>query len=492
MKLKYILPFFALLAGPCWAQMGGGIYNGGAGGGGGAVSVTASTPDIVINPSPGTGTFTVGATSPLNAQGTAATYTILASDMGKTVTHNKSTAVAVTLPVAGTAGFEAGNEFCDVNIGAGTVTITPVTSTINGNPTQVLTTGQGGCFTSDGTNYVAFLGVASGGSIGTPNTLAGYNGAGVFSGVAIGAGLSLSGGTLSANGNGGTLNYSDNGITATAGTYYAPIGGGGLPSTTEANVAVGSPSTLAVTNLQVALSAAPGAGQTLAVTLRDGGADKAVTCTISNAATSCSDLTHTFNVVQGDLIDWKIVTTGTYVGTPTITIVSNSGAPGTTAGGAANAIQPASSYTSDTAGNIFPYVYTGGGGNASASEAGWGVVASLGSDVALQMRFQMPSALPSGTFKLVSYCLANASSGTAKYTISDGNVASGSSPSAVALTGETQTSITWSAVDNYVVTKTVLSSTPLVDNVSVVAVTFNSTGWTLAQIMSCRWVEIWE
>ena len=162
-------------------------------------------------------------------------------------------------------------------------------------------------------------------------------------------------------------------------------------------------------------------------------------------------------------------------------------------GGVNPVLLPSSTYTADTAGNLFPYVYTGAGGNASASEAGWGVAASLGADTVLQMRFQMPPSIPgSGTFKLVSYCQANATSGVVKYTVSDADVAAGSNPSGATLTGETQTSITWSAVDIYVVTKTSLSSTPLADDVSVVAVTFNHTSWTLAQIMSCRWSEIWE
>jgi hypothetical protein len=156
-------------------------------------------------------------------------------------------------------------------------------------------------------------------------------------------------------------------------------------------------------------------------------------------------------------------------------------------------IQPSSYYTTDTAGNLFPNVYAGGGGNASTHDAGWGVAASLGSDVTLELRFQMPAAIPTGTFKLVTYCLANASSGVVKYTISDADVANGASPSAATLTGETQTSITWAAVDQYVVTKTPLThSTPAANDVSIVAIKFQTSGWTLAQIMTCSFTEIVE
>ncbi len=161
-----LLVFLSVLSGSANAGLKG-VSNGGGGGGGGSVSVSAATPDIVITPSPGTGTFTVGSTQLINAQGTAATYTIAATDMGKTVTHNKATAVAVTLPQAGTTGFGAGVSYSEVNVGAGTVTVTPTASTVNLNANLTLTTGQGAYFISDGANWVAFSGAASAGGSGT-------------------------------------------------------------------------------------------------------------------------------------------------------------------------------------------------------------------------------------------------------------------------------------------------------------------------------------
>lgn len=131
---------------------------------------------------------------------------------------------------------------------------------------------------------------------------------------------------VKANSGGGMFTYSDNGLTLTANTYFAPPGGGGIPQTTEANVDVASPSATTITNLQVGVSAAPGAGNSYTITLRDGGVDQTVTCSISGAsATTCNDLTHSVNVAQGDLIDWKIVSAGTIVSTPTLTIASNNG-----------------------------------------------------------------------------------------------------------------------------------------------------------------------
>lgn len=126
----------------------------------------------------------------INAQGTAASYTIASSDMGKTVTHNKGTAVAVTLPQATTAGFGAGVSYTEINIGAGAATITPTTSTINGNASLALTQGQGAWIISDGTNYWAFLG-ASTGSGGSSAFNAITSGTNTTAAMTVGTGASL-------------------------------------------------------------------------------------------------------------------------------------------------------------------------------------------------------------------------------------------------------------------------------------------------------------
>jgi hypothetical protein len=172
---------------------------------------------------------------------------------------------------------------------------------------------------------------------------------------------------------------------------------------------------------------------------------------------------------------------------------SNSGSGGTSIGKSTWIALPASTYTTDTSGNLFPYVYAGSGGNASAYDAGWGVVASLGADVVLQMRFQLPPNIPAGTLKLVSYALANyTGSNEAQYTVSDAVVGSGASPSAATLTGDTQVTLNSWTADQYIISKTTLSGVPTADGVSVVAVTFNHTNWTLAQILMTRWMEVIE
>jgi hypothetical protein len=89
----------------------------------------------------------------INAQ-TGTTYTVLATDLGKLVSHSNAASIAVTLPQA-TGLFGVNWFYYTVNLGAGTVTITPTTSTINGGATLVLRTGAGAFIVSDGTNYTA-------------------------------------------------------------------------------------------------------------------------------------------------------------------------------------------------------------------------------------------------------------------------------------------------------------------------------------------------
>jgi hypothetical protein len=95
----------------------------------------------------------------VNAQ-TGTTYTVLASDRNKLVTFSNSSAIAVTLPQAG-ASFPNGWFAEFENLGAGLVTVTPTTSTINGGASITLGTGQSFKIISDGTNYFALTGKTS-------------------------------------------------------------------------------------------------------------------------------------------------------------------------------------------------------------------------------------------------------------------------------------------------------------------------------------------
>lgn len=160
-------------------------------------------------------------------------------------------------------------------------------------------------------------------------------------------------------------------------------------------------------------------------------------------------------------------------------------------------LQPLSVTTTDTAGNEFPYTYFDSTttGAAAIGAPSWGTAASLGADTVLRFRFKMPPTLPaSGTLNFCSLCQANATSGVVKYTISDADIAVNNTASvgATALNAETQTSITWTNADDYVQTCTPLTESPIADHISAGAITFNHTSWTLAQILSCNFVEEWR
>jgi hypothetical protein len=87
----------------------------------------------------------------VNAQ-TGTSYTYLAGDLAKLVTHTNASSIAGTLPQA-TGSFGAGWFMQVQNRGAGTLTITPTTSTIDGASSLALATGEGVFIGSDGTNY---------------------------------------------------------------------------------------------------------------------------------------------------------------------------------------------------------------------------------------------------------------------------------------------------------------------------------------------------
>lgn len=157
-------------------------------------------------------------------------------------------------------------------------------------------------------------------------------------------------------------------------------------------------------------------------------------------------------------------------------------------------ITPSSTYPADTTGRLFPIFYGGGGGNNSPHDQGLGVQASLSADATWELRFPCPPTIPTGTLKLRILSLASANAGTAKVTVQDAAVAPGSSPSAATLNTETQSSIAWTtgAADVYIETKVTLTAAPSGNNMLVVALTFNTIGWTLAAV-SCHIVTIiWE
>lgn len=88
----------------------------------------------------------------VNAQ-IGTTYTFLASDKLTILTFSNASAIAATLPQATTSGFGVGFLTIVKNVGVGTLTITPTTSTIGTGTALVLRTNEWAIIWSDGTNY---------------------------------------------------------------------------------------------------------------------------------------------------------------------------------------------------------------------------------------------------------------------------------------------------------------------------------------------------
>lgn len=150
--LKRLIAFAAVIAlatSPVEAQIVYGAGTGGGGGGSGTVTNIATGAGLTGGPITTTGT--IATTEVIDSQiGTS--YTIQASDAAELVTFQNASPVAVTLPQA-TGSFAAGFAFTIQNKGAGLVTVTPTTSTINGNPTLPIAANTGCDVVSDGTNY---------------------------------------------------------------------------------------------------------------------------------------------------------------------------------------------------------------------------------------------------------------------------------------------------------------------------------------------------
>ena len=97
----------------------------------------------------------------VNAQ-VGTTYTFVDGDLGLLVTGTNAAAQAYALPQAGAASQFVNGWFAWAhNRGAGALTITPATSTIDGATTLVLQTGQGAMLFSDGTNYYTMRGITA-------------------------------------------------------------------------------------------------------------------------------------------------------------------------------------------------------------------------------------------------------------------------------------------------------------------------------------------
>lgn len=156
-------------------------------------------------------------------------------------------------------------------------------------------------------------------------------------------------------------------------------------------------------------------------------------------------------------------------------------------------ILPSSVYLGGAAGNLFPNFYIPNTNtNAAGALEGIGVVASLAADAAAVLQYNMPETIPTGTLKLRCLAMANATSGVAKLTVSDKNVAAGSSLGTSTLNSETQLSQTWATADILVENKITLTSTLSANDILTVLATFNHTSWTLAAVSTWQFTIVFE
>ena len=144
--------------------------------------------------------------------------------------------------------------------------------------------------------------------------------------------------------------------------------------------------------------------------------------------------------------------------------------------------------------NVFPNIHVGAGAN-SKHDSGLGVIASLAADAIWRLRFQMPPTLPTGTCKLRMLGLANATSGAAKINPKWVSVAVEESPSGATLVAETVQTVTWTAgdADQYKSLDVTLDADTVVASEEIVMdLTFETSGYTLAQISTWHVSIIWE
>lgn len=154
---------------------------------------------------------------------------------------------------------------------------------------------------------------------------------------------------------------------------------------------------------------------------------------------------------------------------------------------------PSSIYLGGASGNLYPNFYVPATNtNGAGAIEGIGVVASLAADANAILQFNMPPSIPTGTLKLRLLAMANATTGTAKVTVKDKNVAAGSSLGTSTLNSETQTSQTWTTADILVENKVALTSSPVGNDILTVELNFNTTSWTLAAVSTWQASLIWE
>lgn len=202
-------------------------------GGVGSGTVTSIATSCGISGGTITTTGTISAIANSAVQ-TGSNYAFVTGDCGTIVYLNSGSNQVPTIPQAGTTGFATGWFVEACNIGAGTQTITPATSTIGGAATYVLPAGSAAApkcigINSDGANYKLDLtGPYTVGTLGAVNA---------GTGVATAAALNLS---------------AAGGLTTTVASGTSALGTSAISSATCATVVTTSATNTATTDVVLA------------------------------------------------------------------------------------------------------------------------------------------------------------------------------------------------------------------------------------------------
>lgn len=150
--MRGLLAVLLLLAGilPAQAQIFGTPT--GSGGGRGTGTVTSVGSGAGLTGGPITTSGTLSAATLTNAQ-TGTTYTVVTGDQTKWVNFSNSSAIAVTLPGASSAGFGVGWTAIMNAVSTGIVTITPATGTVCGAAALVIYPNESVAINDDGSAW---------------------------------------------------------------------------------------------------------------------------------------------------------------------------------------------------------------------------------------------------------------------------------------------------------------------------------------------------
>jgi hypothetical protein len=151
------------------------------------------------------------------------------------------------------------------------------------------------------------------------------------------------------------------------------------------------------------------------------------------------------------------------------------------------------SRTPDATGRVFPNIHTGGSN--SRKIEGMGVEASVGADCIWFLLFEAPQVVPSGTPYLRAIGIANAITGAAKVNPKWASIADEENFDTISLNAETVQTLTWSAGDADVFKELKVeldADTIMADEYILIALTFETSSWTLAQVSTWLASIIWE